>query len=166
MVLFTYYQSNMFPFVTGMILAYYWDKVNNILNRLPAIYIFLFLLILVLAMCYIRHFTGMLYYYKFFIDGIIAAALSLCIIVIKRLTSLNFRVLKYLGKHSMNIYMLHTFIFAYFFKDFIYGFIYPPLIFMALLSSSLALSILIEYAKHKCGIYILQNKLINITYKK
>lgn len=57
----------------------------------------------------------------------------------------------------MNMYMVHTFIFAYFFHDFIYGFKYPIFIFLALLLSSLAVSIVLEYGKRRFGLYSLLN---------
>jgi len=63
------------------------------------------------------------------------------------------------------MYLIHTFIFGYFFSEFIYGFRYPVLIFFALLVSSLFVSICIEFIKTKIGFYRLQNKVVDIVNK-
>ena len=70
--------------------------------------------------------------------------------------------MQYVGKHSMNMYLTHTFIFAYFFPDFIYGFKHPALIFLALFTTSLLLSICIEFVKRRIGFYWLQGKVVGI----
>ena len=70
--------------------------------------------------------------------------------------------MQYVGKHSMNMYLTHTFIFGYFFADFIYGFKYPVLIFLALFTTSLLLSICIEFVKRRIGFYKLSGKVVDI----
>lgn len=52
-----------------------------------------------------------------------------------------------LGKHSMNIFLLHTYIFGYYWSQLIYIWNYPALIFIALLVLSLAFSWAIEKYK-------------------
>ena len=49
-------------------------------------------------------------------------------------------LLMFLGRHSMNIFLTHTFIFAYFFKEFIYSWHYSSIIFLVLLCISLICS--------------------------
>lgn len=56
-----------------------------------------------------------------------------------------------LGKHSMNIFLIHTFIYYYYFKDFTYSFGYWLIIAAVLMGISLAVSILIEAAKRAAG---------------
>ncbi len=60
-------------------------------------------------------------------------------------------VLIYLGKHSMNIFLTHTFIRYHFFGDFTYSFKYPVLIVAVLLGVSLVLSICIDALKKYTG---------------
>lgn len=60
------------------------------------------------------------------------------------LSSTITKILKKLGEHSMNIWMLHTWFCYYLFKDFIYSFSYPILIFLVLLSLSYICSIFIN----------------------
>lgn len=54
---------------------------------------------------------------------------------------------QFLGKHSMNIYLMHTLIFYYFFPKFFYSFDSPILIFISLLTICLILSVCIEKMK-------------------
>lgn len=57
----------------------------------------------------------------------------------------------FLGKHSMNIFMVHTFIRYYYFKDFIYSFKNHALIVLVLLGISLLLLIIINTVKRVIG---------------
>ena len=60
-------------------------------------------------------------------------------------------VLSFLGKYSMNVFLLHTFYRSYYLNDFIYSFKYASLIVFVLLALSLATSIVIEFIKQKTG---------------
>lgn len=60
-------------------------------------------------------------------------------------------VLWFLGKHSMNIFMSHTILRAYFLKDFLYGMKYSMLTFLVLLVLSVLLSIIIDLLKKYSG---------------
>lgn len=50
-----------------------------------------------------------------------------------------------LGRHSMNMWLIHTWFCYYLFKDFIYGFKYPLVIYIVLLAISMLVSIAINY---------------------
>ncbi len=52
--------------------------------------------------------------------------------------------LAFLGAHSMNIWMIHTWFCYYLFHDFFYGFNYPILIFAATLGASILASMLVN----------------------
>ena len=56
-------------------------------------------------------------------------------------------LLAFLGRHSANIFMLHTFLYSRFFPDFYYDLEEPELIFGMLLATSLGVSIAIEGLK-------------------
>lgn len=60
-----------------------------------------------------------------------------------------------LGKHSMNIFLFHTFLFFFWFKDYIYITRNPFLIFLSLLIPSYLISVAIEFIKKKIGFYYL-----------
>lgn len=57
------------------------------------------------------------------------------------------KVLYFLGKHSMNIFLIHTFIRWIWLRDFIYSFRYPLLIVAVLLGISLVMSMAVEALK-------------------
>ena len=52
--------------------------------------------------------------------------------------------LGFLGKHLFNVFLFHTFVSNYYCSDFIYSLKYPFLIFIALLSVCIAMSVIIE----------------------
>jgi hypothetical protein len=70
-------------------------------------------------------------------------------------------ILQFLGKHSMNMFLTHTFIRAYYFKDFTYSFKYAWLITLVLLITSSILSVAIEYLKKLLHYKMLVNKFKN-----
>ena len=57
----------------------------------------------------------------------------------------------FIGRHSFNIFLFHTFIYYYYFSEFIYKFHYPVLIFAVLLGVCLIISVGIETLKRKTG---------------
>ncbi len=61
------------------------------------------------------------------------------------------KVLEFIGVHSFNIFLFHTFIYYYYFPTFTYSFQNPVLIFVVLLVICLALSVGIEKLKEKIG---------------
>lgn len=71
-------------------------------------------------------------------------------------------VLAFFGKHSMNIFLIHSFIRTTYFEKFIYGFKYPLLIISVLFAISLCVSIVIERLKAWLG----YNKLVSALREK
>ena len=67
-------------------------------------------------------------------------------LLLSRITFVNI-VLEHLGKQSGAIFMFHTFIFSLYFKDFIYWFKYPPIIFLALTVICYIVAVGLEYLK-------------------
>ncbi len=57
------------------------------------------------------------------------------------------QILRFLGKHSMNIYFIHSFIYMIIYQEFVYSFRYAGLIFGVLLSISLVYSVCLEGIK-------------------
>ena len=68
--------------------------------------------------------------------------------------------LRILGKNSMNMFLIHSFIMLYLFPDFIYSFRYGILILLVLLIITLAISYVIEGLKKLCGFFNLHNKVM------
>ncbi len=71
-------------------------------------------------------------------------------------------VLKFIGEHATNIFLLHTLIYYYFYSDFIYSFGYSWAIVLVLLIISLIVSMIIELLKKIIG----YNWIINRVVKK
>ena len=69
-------------------------------------------------------------------------------------------LLVFLGKHSANVWLIHTFIRYYYCEDFIYGMGHFGLIISVLLVLSLSLSIAIEFSKRLFRYEMLMQKLI------
>jgi len=89
-----------------------------------------------------------------FVNLYIAVAFIVCFASLRRSGWLD-KLLEFLGKHSTNIWLIHTFFCYYLFKDFIYSFKYPALIFIVLLLCSLAASYIVNL------IYVPINKRIH-----
>ena len=53
----------------------------------------------------------------------------------------------FLGKHSMNIFLFHTFIFYFWFQNIIYASRNPIIIFFTLLAICIPISIVLEWMK-------------------
>lgn len=56
-------------------------------------------------------------------------------------------ILEFIGRYAMNIFLIHTFIRATYFRAFIYGFKYAPLIVVVLLVVSLVVAVIVERLK-------------------
>ena len=61
--------------------------------------------------------------------------------------------LEFIGKHSMNIFLFHTFIYWYYFKEFIFWSRNPIIIYLTLLIVCLLVSMALEIVKQKIGFY-------------
>lgn len=62
----------------------------------------------------------------------------------------KYQILALLGKHSANIYMIHSFLYFYWFPDFFYS-LNPLIMFCLLIGSSYLISLLIEKTKEITG---------------
>jgi hypothetical protein len=76
-------------------------------------------------------------------NPLFACAFITCCVVTKRTKQVD-KILLLLGKYSTNMWLIHCFFCYYLFKDFIYSFKYPVLIFFVLLTFSLASSFIID----------------------
>jgi len=152
----------LFPFVLGISYALNRNKISNFLNRINLKILFICNLFLLFSVAFLK-----LEEWRFGgagMDGFFTITLIIFVIITVRKVQKITQVFEYLGKHSMNIFLIHTFIFGYFYSGFIYSFKYPFLIFSVLLACSLFISVLIEYCKKIIGIYTLENKIINLFF--
>ena len=63
------------------------------------------------------------------------------------------KVFSELGKHSMNMFLVHSFYYYYWFREYIYYSRNPIIIFITLLIISYLSSVIIEWIKRRIGIY-------------
>ena len=143
----------LFSFILGIYLART-NGLARISKRLKRLGIFRFILLgaLILLSFFLRQFLpyffnniGFLQRQTF--DSIYALIIILFIFEITQSYPLIQRPLTFMGRHLFNIFLFHTFIFFYYWPDFIYGFQYPYLIFLVLLSISLIVSMAIGYIR-------------------
>ena len=111
----------------------------------------IFLLLLFLLACFFRFYAWNVFMWD---AGIIVIGLVMyCIIQIPQWASAT---LAFLGKHSYNIFLFHTFIYYYWFHDYIYWSKNPIMIPLTLLLVCILISMLIEWMKSKFGFLKLQ----------
>ncbi len=152
-------------FALGIFVAVNSKNFSCILNKINK-YILLVIAIMATAFfLYVRNHNVVFPLLGHGSDPFIAAFLSLSIVCFCRISNRKMSLQAFLGKHSMNVYLLHTFIFDYFYHDFIYSFNQPLLIFLILCFLSLVLSIVLEQLKKIIGFYNLQQKIVIILNK-
>ena len=94
-------------------------------------------------LCLMRNFCGNLW---FIVDTLICVGLAIFFYRI-RVAKWFEVVMCNLGKHSMNIFLFHTFIYLYWFEEYIYITRNPLLLFFSLLFSTYLISVIVEYIK-------------------
>lgn len=156
-----FFPINALSFVFGIYLAQYREGVEALIMKITDKGMLAMLFVVLTGLCICREkmlfecLTGVN------ADPYIALALACIVAIATKKIKYQLPLLAYLGKHSMNMYMVHTFIFAYFFHDFIYCFQYPIFIFLALLLSSLAVSVVLETLKTQLKFYVLVSRITN-----
>ena len=140
-------------FVLGIFIAVHIDEINKELDKVHRCVVLAVSIIATATFLYMRNHYVLSCFLMIKGDRFIVVFLSIAVVSLCRLTRRNMSDLAFVGKHSMNMYLTHTFICSYFFHDFIYGFKYPILIFFVLFLISLLLSIIVEYVKKRIGFY-------------
>lgn len=144
--------SFLLALIAGMIFAQFnaFEKLLNIKlirnNKIDNIIQFVLWTVLLTASLYIwiRIQKSKFWEYHYALQPLIS--IFYCRKYIIRIPVIN-KILEFLGRHSMNIFLVHTFFRYVFFSEFIYGFKYFWLIVLVLLGVSLCVSILIELLK-------------------
>jgi peptidoglycan/LPS O-acetylase OafA/YrhL len=136
-------------FMLGIAIAQNINEISTFLNRINHWLLLLATILLFAVLVYVR-FSKLLPLSLFRgirVDAFLSVVMALMTILFLRKMPVVNNTVKFFGKHSINIYLIHTFIFAYFFEEFIYSFKYSILIFVALLINTLGVSILLEWLK-------------------
>lgn len=136
-------------FVCGMAFAYKKPELGgvNVIERL-------FLLLLLLLACFFRFYAWNPFVWDagIIIFGVVLYSLT----IIPQWISIT---LAFLGKHSYNIFLFHTFIYYYYFHDYIYWSRNPIIIPLTLMIVCIPISMIIELIKNKVKIVNLQKVL-------
>lgn len=140
-------------FTFGIFSARHIDLLNKILNKIKVRTILILSFFISVSLCFIRQIWAECYADAITIDAFLTVFLALSVISFCRLIKIQIKPFALLGKHSMNIYLIHTFLLMFFFPKFIFTSHFSLLIFFALLSESLIISMLLEIAKKKLGFY-------------
>lgn len=149
-------------YALGIFLAVNASVLNNVLNKINRYIVAAMFCVATLVFLYMRNNYVLSCFSGTKGDPFIVVFLSLAVVSLCRLTHRKIAILAFIGKHSMNMYLMHTFVFCYFFHDFIYSFKYPILIFTVLFLISLLLSIVVEFLKTKAGFYLILDKAIKL----
>lgn len=136
-------------FVVAMVFAihnkYLFQYLNKITKRIWQMLVVLILIVSIIWLTYLDDgqsiFYKGLYVYMFLTLGLVLSTILFAIPSCVR------KVFQFLGRHSLNIYLMHTLIFYFFFPEFFYSFEHPFVIFIVLLSVCLVLSVTIETIK-------------------
>lgn len=137
-------------FVCGFLMAYIKPQVGGA-NFISKISLFLLLIIA----CLYRFYSGRIFLWDAAII-VIGVTLYSMLSVNKYITN----IFSFLGKHSSNIFMFHTFIYYYYLYDFVYWSRNPLLIVLTLLVFCIPISIGIEWIKDRLQINQLQTKMM------
>lgn len=129
------------PFLAGMLMERKPQMFENIGKREC--------IIALVMLCVMRNFHVDLW---FIVDTLICIGFAILICRIKIAKWFEV-VMCNLGKHSMNIFLFHTFIYLYWFKEYIYISRNPLLIILSLLIPCYLISVIIEFIKNKIGFY-------------
>ncbi|MBP5412861.1 MAG: acyltransferase [Bacteroidales bacterium] len=150
----------MFPFFIGMFWAMKIPQGCTITNKRKYWLLLPIVLILCCGLVYFRQNRIVPYFTGITVDGLLALVFSLIVIILIRDLPIVNVVFSFLGRHSANVYMVHTFLFFYWFPQFIYAPKYAILIFLLLLSCSIGVSMILELIKEKSGIYDLSASIV------
>lgn len=139
------------PVAVGILLAQegVFEKVGELVSRKKALYGAGFPILAAGTLFF------MLCVRKFGMPGVFEAPAVFCLALLvygylSRVPVLS-GVLEVLGRHSMNMFLTHTLVKAYFFNHFSYSFAYPELILLVLAADTLLLSVLLNGEKALIG---------------
>lgn len=83
--------------------------------------------------------------YAFITEGIVAMLVCMAAAILLSNCPVLGKVMQFLGKYSMNMFLIHTFVYLMIFRDFIYSFRYSGLIWLVLLIVCLVVSVLMDF---------------------
>jgi peptidoglycan/LPS O-acetylase OafA/YrhL len=147
-----------FPFMFGIFISLKngFERISYLLKKINWVR-YLIILILLGLTAFLRHQLILINeFLAIRIDGLFGALIILLVFELTQQFIILEKGLDFLGKHLFNIFLFHTFIFYFFFQDFIYSFKQPVLIFLMLLVICLGISFILELIKKLIGLQKIQ----------
>lgn len=139
-------------FLLGMYMATF-----EYLNALYLVKYKLYIFMMLPFVCMLRFWMP----YALLWDAIIAFFIVISFMLVNVPKELKY-ILVFIGKHSFNIFLFHTFIYLLYFQSYIYWTTNPFLIFVTMFTTCVIISVIIEYLKNTLGVKRFQNFLIKI----
>lgn len=146
------YLTLQFPFILGMLLSKCWNYFafkKNLLLKFNRNYALIFAITILFCSIILVRYKYQSIFYPFY-----TVLFIMCFSLLHRFYWVD-KILMELGKRSTSIWFTHTYFCYYFFKNFIYSFKYPIVIFIVLMTISWGSAIIID----KLNVHI-QKKLI------
>lgn len=144
-----------FVFISGILWHQYEATISRYLNRLPQWLLIVTSVLLCIGASWIRGLFHNLLWDMFFTWTFVLLTITLL-----RLCQPLMKGLSFLGKHSGNIYMTHTFIYSYWLSKYVYICDLRIGGIAVVLVICLLLSVLIEYMKARAGVYKLSSYIV------
>lgn len=154
------------PFCIGICTALHSERINKILNNLPAQFVLYGSICLTAVFTFLRGSALIPSFSYFRVDPFLTLSIILVVVSICRTTKHEFAPLQFVGKHSMNMYLTHTYILAYFFGEYVFALKNPATMFVVVFAASLLVSVTFEFVKNKIGFYRLQSRLVNFLSRQ
>lgn len=138
------------PAVVGILLAEY-RVIERVIDtyiqsgvlKKAGFYLGIFIVLGLGSVLWLRAGDGLLDIYE---TVLLLPVVLFTLLTLARIPYVN-RAAEFVGRHSMNMFFIHAFIYQNWFHDFTYSLKYPALIYLFLFASSLAASVLIEQLK-------------------
>lgn len=148
----SYWNDWLFPFVLGMCAVRYNDLIEKFFNKIGYWGGVTFAVLFTSHWILCRIYEFIPYLWGTRCDGFISLGFYF-IIALMSVPNWMAMIMKFIGSHSSNVYMTHTFIYSYWLPWLIYAVHNPVMVFIWLLIVCLGLSWLLEFVKTKCGVY-------------
>ena len=153
-----------FIFVVGIVIAIHQDRIREGLNKVPVwlLWVICGMAIIIPAIVLPMIDYGAIFYTGIHLYALLTVGIVMLIVMGIRKLIWASKFFGILGKHSANIYLMHTLIFYYWFPEFFYSLRYPIIIFGVLMVICLVNSYSLEFIKEKSG----YNKGVNVLLAK
>ena len=140
-------------FAIGIFVARHEFFFHKAFIKINSLWILIFSFFTTAGLFYIRYLVKYSFVDAISLDTFIALFLSIVCVFFCKVTHWKLQILSCLGKHSMNMYLTHTFLLMHAIPNIIYKSENAFIIFFFLLAESLFVSMFVEFAKRKIGFY-------------